>query len=269
MFDTGGDLNCIKSGLVPKCFHLETKEKLSAANNSKLRITSKAEASILKENILIKTAFVLTDDIYQNVILGTPFINLITPYKVVDDKISFKNQNIKLSFKFLETPKKRSLNLIKAFSIQENFLNSLIHNKTFHLEHLKSEVLLQKTSETLNSKEIKEKISNLNKLFEKEFCSDLPTAFWNRKQHIVDLPYDENFLEKEIPTKARPIQMNSELEKHCRKEISDLLEKGLISKSRSPWSCAAFYVNKNSEIERGTPRLVINYKPLNTALKVD
>ncbi|RID58712.1 hypothetical protein BRARA_F01989 [Brassica rapa] len=144
LFDTGADFNCIKYGLVPKCFHLETKEKLSAANNSKLRITSKAEASILKENILIKTAFILTDDIYQNVILGTPFINLITPYKVMDDKISFKNQNIKLSFKFLETPRKRSLNLIKACSIQENFLNSLIHSKTFHLEHLKSEVLLQR-----------------------------------------------------------------------------------------------------------------------------
>ena len=61
--------------------------------------------------------------------------------------------------------------------------------------------------------------------------------------------------------------MNSGLEKHCTKEISDLLEKGLILKSRSPWSCAAFCVNKNSETERDTPRLVINYKPLNTVLK--
>jgi hypothetical protein len=40
-----------------------------------------------------------------------------------------------------------------------------------------------------------------------------------------------------------------------------------IQKYRSHWSCAAFYVNKNSEIEIGTPRLVINYKPLNSALK--
>ncbi|ESQ50069.1 hypothetical protein EUTSA_v10002268mg, partial [Eutrema salsugineum] len=40
--------------------------KLSAANNFKLRITYKAEASVLKDNIFIKTAFVLTDDIYQN-----------------------------------------------------------------------------------------------------------------------------------------------------------------------------------------------------------
>ena len=46
-----------------------------------------------------------------------------------------------------------------------------------------------------------------------------------------------------------------------------MLDKGLIRKSKSPWSCAAFYVNKQSEIERGTPRLVINYKPLNQALQ--
>ena len=61
--------------------------------------------------------------------------------------------------------------------------------------------------------------------------------------------------------------MNFELEQHCEKELQDLESKGLISKSRSSWSCAAFYVNKNAKIQRGTPRLVINYKPLNTAFK--
>jgi len=75
------------------------------------------------------------------------------------------------------------------------------------------------------------------------------------------------FSEKKIPTIARPIQMNANLEQHCRLEIHDLESKGLIQKSRSPWSCAAFYMNNNSEIERGTPRLVINYKPLYFALK--
>lgn len=89
-------------------------------------------------------------------------------------------------------------------------------------------------------------------------------GFWNQKQHIL---YEGNFDEMEIPTKARPIQMKSKLEKHCRNEILDLLDKGLISKLKALWSCTAFYVNKNSEIERGTPRLIINYKPLNTALK--
>jgi hypothetical protein len=46
--------------------------------------------------------------------------------------------------------------------------------------------------------------------------------------------------------------MNADLEQHCRLEICDLESKGLIQKSRSPWSCAAFYVNKNSKIERDT-----------------
>ena len=32
-------------------------------------------------------------------------------------------------------------------------------------------------------------------------------------------------------------------------------------------SCVAFYVKKNAEIERGTPCLVINYKPLNKVLE--
>jgi hypothetical protein len=111
--------------------------------------------------------------------------------------------------------------------------------------------------------------SDLQNKIEQQIYLDLPNAFWKRKQHIVDLPYEGTFSEKLIPTKARPIQINADLEQHCWLEICDLESKGLIQKSRSPWSCSAFYVNKNSEIERGTPRHVINYKPLNSALKMD
>ena len=78
---------------------------------------------------------------------------------------------------------------------------------------------------------------------------------------MVSLPYEKDFNEKKIPTKARPIQMNPEMLEYCKKEINDLLSKKLIRPSHSPRSCAAFYVLKASEIERGTPRLVINYKP--------
>ena len=53
----------------------------------------------------------------------------------------------------------------------------------------------------------------------------------------------------------------------CKVEIKDLLKKGIIKKSRSPWSCPAFYVQKNVEIERDVPRLVNNYKPLNKVLE--
>ena len=89
---------------------------------------------------------------------------------------------------------------------------------------------------------------------------------------MVSLPYEKDFNEKQIPTKARPIQMNPELLEYCKKEINEkimngILMKKLIRPSHSPWSCAAFYVQKASEIERGTLRLVINYKPLNKVLQ--
>ena len=61
--------------------------------------------------------------------------------------------------------------------------------------------------------------------------------------------------------------MNHELLDTCKKEIESLLQKRLIRKSQSPWSCASFYVNNQAEKERGVPRLVINYKPLNKALQ--
>ncbi|KAH9663275.1 hypothetical protein KPL70_019618 [Citrus sinensis] len=41
LFDTGADLNCIREDIVPKRFHEKTKERLSAANNSKLNVSSK------------------------------------------------------------------------------------------------------------------------------------------------------------------------------------------------------------------------------------
>ena len=42
----------------------------------------------------------------------------------------------------------------------------------------------------------------------------------------------KKFNEKQIPTKARPIQMNLELLEYCKKEINDLLDKK-IDKTKS------------------------------------
>jgi len=63
--------------------------------------------------------------------------------------------------------------------------------------------------------------------------------------------------------------MNEEFLQYFQKEMKDLLDKGLIRKSKSLWSCVAFYVNKQTEVEQGTPCLVINYKPLNLAFTMD
>ena len=142
-----------------------------------------------------------------------------------------------------------------------------IHKKNKHLFSLKSEIIYERIADQLTDPILNRKIEVFKKQIGTKICFNLPIAFWHRHQHIAQLPYEKDFNERQIPTKARPIQMNNELLEHCKKEIVDLLTKVLIRKSKSPWSCAAFYVNKQAEHEWGVLRLVINYKPLNKALQ--
>jgi len=100
-------------------------------------------------------------------------------------------------------------------------------------------------------------------------CSMNPTAFWSTYKHEVSLPYTPEFSASQIATRSKAIPMNAKEMKQCQEEIQDLLQKGMIRESTSPWACFAFYVNKHSEIVRGVPRLVVNYKPLNKALAYD
>ena len=46
-----------------------------------------------------------------------------------------------------------------------------------------------------------------------------PMLFGIEKKHIVKLPYVKDFNENNIPTKARPIQMNSETVEFCKKKF--------------------------------------------------
>ncbi|CAN4123322.1 unnamed protein product [Withania somnifera] len=107
----------------------------------------------------------------------------------------------------------------------------------------------------LTTPKIQKKIKLISRKLARDICADHPSAFWNRKRHIVTLPYEETFNEENIPTKSRPRQMNTELVEFCKKEIDNLLQKGLIKPSKSPWSCTRFYVNNAVEKERGAPRL--------------
>jgi hypothetical protein len=111
---------------------------------------------------------------------------------------------------------------------------NMIFAKTKHLNFLKQEVKYKRISEQISDKLLQSKISAFQNEIVDTVCSDLRNAFWHRKKHIVSLPYVKDFSERKIPTKARPIQMNAELLEFCQKEISDLLAKGTIRKSKSP-----------------------------------
>ncbi|RDX88198.1 hypothetical protein CR513_30245, partial [Mucuna pruriens] len=149
------------------------------------------------------------------------------------------------------------LTLLYHFQVTEKELVTKTLNKEICFEFIKP----PKTRELNILKE--SLISKINSIERKKKHINI----WHRKKYEISLPYIKDFNERNIPTKVRPIQMNKEYLEYCKKKIQEYLEKELIRPSKSPWSCMGFYVMKASKIERGAPRLVINYKLLNKALE--
>ncbi|KAH9696766.1 hypothetical protein KPL71_023320 [Citrus sinensis] len=155
LFDTGADLNCIREDIVPKRFHERTNERLSAANNSKLKVNSKVEASIYNEEIEFKTSFVLTNDMHHAIILGTPFINLITPYAVnYDDKFPDKILDKTQLQRFLG-----SLNYVLDFCPNINRMSKPLHDR------LKKNLVAWSDEHTKVVRLIKQSVKNIPCLF--------------------------------------------------------------------------------------------------------
>ena len=266
LMDTGADYNCIREGIIPTKYYEKTTEKLSGANGSNLKVQYKLScAKICNQGYCFKNQFILVKNLTQEIILGTPFFTQIYPFKVTEIGVTTKVVGTKLSFEFLSPMKTKEILSLQQNSIQKTI--NLIKGKQNHIQYLQNEIAYKKIEEQLKMPYIISKIKAIENDILNQICSELPNAFWERKQHTVELPYIKEFNERNIPTKARPIQMNKELLEHCKKEINDLLDKKLIRSSKSPWSCSAFYVNNQAEKERGIPRLVINYKPLNDVLQ--
>lgn len=184
--------------------------------------------------------FILVKNMQQEVILGNPFLTLLYPFIVTNKGIQTYFEGQKILFTFETQPICKEQNLVNLFQKKRN-----------HTKQIKIEVK-HKQIENLKFKEIHNRIKIHRENIEKDLCSSILNAFWDRKEHKISLPYVKGFDESKIPIKARPIQMNHELLEYCKQDINDLLSKGLIRESHSPWSCTAFYVNKPSEIERGT-----------------
>uniref|UniRef100_A0A7N0SWM3 CCHC-type domain-containing protein n=1 Tax=Kalanchoe fedtschenkoi TaxID=63787 RepID=A0A7N0SWM3_KALFE len=200
LIDSGADVSVIQEGLIPTKYFEKTTHSLRHAGGEKLQIDFKIpKAYICNNKVCIPESFLLVKNITNQVILGTPFLKQIFPITHIDDKY-FEGtfQNQKVQFQFITEPQ---------------------------------------TKIDLKNPKLIDKIKRLQDTMSLEICNDHPNAFWNRKKHIVCLPYEESFKEQDIPTKSRPCQMNSEYMELCKTEINNLLNKGLIVKSNSPW-CA-------------------------------
>ena len=163
-------------------------------------------AHVYHDNVCFKIPSVLVKNMTDKVILGLPFINALYPFLVEHDGITTDPFGQKVKFKF-------------ASKIEIDDTLNLIHAKVKHLNFLQQEVRYKKIAEQISNKLLQSKIDNFQKMLIDKFCSDVPNAFWHRRKHIVDLPYVKDFNEKNIPTKARPIQMNAELLNFAKKKL--------------------------------------------------
>ncbi|KAG5615075.1 hypothetical protein H5410_014899, partial [Solanum commersonii] len=157
--------------------------------------------------------FLVKNQLYPPIILGTPFINAIYPFTNINAKefsATYKNQDI--SYTFITEPISRDI-------------NALIEMKQKHVDYLQLEIFSMNIFDTLKSAKEQEKIKLISEKMAIDICADHPSAFWNRKKHIVTLSYEVDFSEENIPTKSRPCQMNTELVEFCKKEIDNLLQK--------------------------------------------
>ncbi|KAG8634081.1 hypothetical protein MANES_17G011766v8, partial [Manihot esculenta] len=219
MLDSGADMNCIDQGIIPSKYFHKTKQTLSAANSTKVKIDYKIpSAHICNNGVCFKTSFMLIKNLNTQVILENPFLQMLYPFKVTQLGLETNVLGQNIIFKFI--------------SPQENI--SKMNNLEKQIKFLKEDLHSIKIEEQLEKPNIQQQIKEIQEQFERDLCSDLPTAFWNRKQHIVTLPCEPDFKEQDIPTKARPIQMNQEMLEFCKKEIQDLLTKNLIRPSKSP-----------------------------------
>jgi hypothetical protein len=49
---------------------------------------------------------------------------------------------------------------------------------------------------------VQQKITVFKNKIETEICANIPNAFWHRKKYVVQLPYEKDFNEQNILTKA-------------------------------------------------------------------
>ena len=174
----------------------------------------------------------LVQNMTKPLILGTPFITLLYFFQVIDECVKTTIIENTIFFPFIYLLTKKVIHQVKSDSINKRI--NLIQRKQAHINFLSKEIQYKKIEEQLLEDKVQKRIKEIQHLFQKEICFDIPNAFWSKKKHEVSLPYFQNFDESTISTKTRPIQTNENFLEYCKQKIDSLLKKKLIKPSKSP-----------------------------------
>ena len=144
---------------------------------------------------------------------------LLYPFLTTDERIKTNVLGKDILFKFILPSIPKEIYSLDNTSIIKEIDKERIYKKNRHLLSLKSEIIYEIIADQLTDLILNHKIKVFRQQIEIEICSNLPIGFWHRHRHIVQLPYEKEFNERQISTKARPIQMNNELLEHYKKKL--------------------------------------------------
>ncbi|KAK3218429.1 hypothetical protein Dsin_012399 [Dipteronia sinensis] len=178
LVDTGADLNCIREALVPTQYLEKTTESLFGANRQQLEIQYKlANAKVCNEGVCYTTDFVMVKTLSQNVILGLPFLHLISPFKVTNDGIVTEYLNKEILFPFIYPLIVRDPNTLKNDCIHcDHSKNTFVpidkyianlNIKQQQLSYLKDDLDFERQKIRLQDKKMQEKILNFKNHIER------------------------------------------------------------------------------------------------------
>ena len=95
------DLNCIQKELIPNVYFFKTSQRLSTAINVPLKVQYKIpQGHICKNDICIKTYFLLVKNISHQIVLGTHFLTQLYPFHIDSRGLqtTYKDQQILFEF---------------------------------------------------------------------------------------------------------------------------------------------------------------------------
>ena len=135
--DSGSDINCIQEGLILVKYFEQTLQTTIGANKQPLQINYKiSNAHVCNKNICYKISLLLVKDMNKEIILGTPFLSLLYPFRVNAKGIKTIFEGQEIRFDFLSSPNIKELNsldnqinLIQKKKQQIKFLGKEIHYK--------------------------------------------------------------------------------------------------------------------------------------------
>ncbi|KAG5585597.1 hypothetical protein H5410_046031 [Solanum commersonii] len=211
--------------------HIIYDHRLIQIESANSKGKNKVDESTAEENTSANTLnidpkqniFLVHNQLYPPIILGTPFINAIYPFNNINDKgfsATYKNQDI--SYTIIIEPISRDI-------------NALIEIKQKYVDYLQLEIFSMNIFDTLKSAKVQEKIKLISEKMDIDICADHPSAFWNRKKHIKQGDTFASIAKEEVDD----IKTYEKVEK---REVIFLLENSGIQRREESWKIFRRYL---------------------------